>query len=254
MKLQNISSIVTGGGRGIGRAISLKIASEGADVAIVAEKDMRSAEETAEQIRQLGRKAIAIRADVSNPEMVSGMVSKVLESFGRIDLLINNAAISLRAPLEQLSVENWDRVMAVNLKGIFLCGVAVAREMIKQNKGCIINMAAASGHRSYGGGGAVGPSKAGVISLTKQMAVEWAKYNIRVNGVSPGPIMTAETEERIKDENTKRRIGMIPLRRVGRPEEIAAAVLFLASEDSSYMTGQILIVDGGGVETWYLYP
>ena len=153
MKLQNISSIVTGGGRGIGRSISLKIASEGADVAIIAEKDLKSADETAEQVRQLGRKAIVLKADVSNPDIVTEMVSKVLETFGKIDLLINNAAISLRGPLEQLSVENWDRVFAVNLKGIFLCGVAVAREMIKQSKGCIINIAAASGHRSYGGGG-----------------------------------------------------------------------------------------------------
>lgn len=106
-----------------------------------------------------------------------------------------------------------------------------------------------------GGGGAYGPSKSGVLSLTKQMALEWAKYDIRVNGVSPGPIMTPETEARIKEEeDTRRCIERIPLGRAGRPEEIAAAVAFLASEESSYMTGQILIVDGGGVETWYLYP
>ena len=254
MKLKGFASIVTGGGRGIGRAISLGLAREGADVAILALKDLKSAEDTAGEVKRLGCQAIALRTDITDPESVSHMVEEVLEKFGRIDLLVNNAGMNARAPLEQLSVEDWDRVVAVNLKGVFLCSVAVAREMIRKKKGNIINIAGASAHRCYALGGAFGPSKTGVISLTKQMAVEWAKYNIRVNGVSPGPIQTAETEERLKDGEIQCRIERIPLRRIGTPDEVMRAVVFLASEDSSYMTGQMLIVDGGGVETWYLYP
>jgi len=254
MRLENLVCVVTGGGRGIGGAISLALAKEGANVAIIAVKDLRSAEDTVQEVQQLGRQSLAIQADITDQHSVARMVEGVLEKFGRIDLLVNNAGATFRAPLEQIPVEEWDRVVAVNLKGAFLCSVAVAREMMKRGKGNIINIIGASAHRFYGGGGAFGPSKSGVLSLTKQMAMEWAKYTIRVNGVSPGPTMTPETEARIKDESARRRIEKIPLGRVGRPDEIAAAVLFLASEDSSYITGQALIVDGGGVETWYLYP
>ena len=257
MKLKNLTSIVTGGGKDIGRAITLVLAREGADVAIVALNDLESAEATVKDVKEIGSQAIALKADITDKESVSKMVHRVLETFGKVDLLVNNAGASARAPLEQLSVENWDKVIAVNLKGVFLCSVAVAKEMMKQKRdGNIINIGGASGHRCYGGGGAYGPSKAAVISLTKQMAVEWAKYNIRVNGVSPGPILTPRSIKRMRDdEDNKRRIEKIlPLGRAGRPEEVAEAVLFLASESSSYITGQMIIVDGGGVETWYLYP
>lgn len=254
MKLNGVTSIVTGGGRGIGKAISLALAREGADVAVIALKDLASADETAKSVKQLGRRALILQTDITEEGSVTAMVNKVLETFGKIDLFVNNAGMVGRAPLEEIPVETWDRVVAVNLKGVFLCSVAVAKEMIKQKKGNIINIAGASAHRCYAFGGAFGPSKAAVISLTKQMAMEWAKYNIRVNGVSPGPILTLETEERLKDKETESRIAKIPLGRIGKPEEIAQAVLYLASEDSSYMTGQMLIVDGGGVETWYLYP
>lgn len=254
MKLNGVTSIVTGGGRGIGKAISLALAREGADVAVIALKDLASADETAKSVKQLGRRALILQTDITEEGSVTALVNKVLETFGKIDLLVNNAGMVGRAPLEEIPVETWDRVVAVNLKGVFLCSVAVAKEMIKQKKGNIINIAGASAHRCYAFGGAFGPSKAAVISLTKQMAMEWAKYNIRVNGVSPGPILTLETEEKLKDKETESRIAKIPLGRIGKPEEIAQAVLYLASEDSSYMTGQMLIVDGGGVETWYLYP
>lgn len=254
MKLERVTSIVTGGGRGIGRAISLSLAREGADVAIVVLRDLRSAEETASEVRQAGRKALVVQADITEKGSVDLMVNRVLEAFGKIDLLVNNAGMAGRAPLAEISIETWDRVVAVNLKGVFLCSVAVAKEMIKRKEGNIINLAGASAHRCYAFGGAFGPSKAAVINLTKQMAVEWAKYNIRVNGVSPGPIQTVETEERLNDQELRQRIAKIPLGRIGKSEDVARAVVFLASEDSSYMTGQMLIVDGGAVETWYLYP
>jgi len=252
MRLESVSSIVTGGGRGIGRAITLALAKEGADVAIVALKDLESAEATANEVRMLNRQAIAIQADITDKESVEAMVARTLEAFGKIDLLVNNAGMVARGPLESISVEDWDRVVAVNLKGVFLCSVAVAKQMIRHKRGCIVNIAGASAHRCFPGGGGFGPSKAGVISLTKQMAVEWARYDIRVNGVSPGPIMTPGTEETLKDDSIRQCIARIPLGRVGEPEEIARAVVFLASEDSSYMTGQMLVIDGGGVETSYL--
>jgi len=255
MKLEGLNSIVTGGGRGIGRAVSLALAKQGANVAIIARKDLKSAKETASEVRRLGRKAIFLQADVSQKRAVDDMVKAVCKSFGKIDLLVNNAGLNIRSPLEQVSEEDWDKVVAVNLKGVFLCSVAVMKEMLRRSKrGIIINVAGASAHRCYAENGAFGPSKAAVINLTKQMAVEWAKYNIRVNGVSPGPTMTSPTEERIQDEEIRRRIARIPLGRVAQPEEIASVVVFLASDDSKYMTGQCLVVDGGSVHTWYLYP
>jgi len=255
MRLEGIASIVTGGGRGIGRAISLSLAREGADVAVVAKRDFESAEKTADQVRTLGRKAIPLLADVTNKVSVDNMVKEVCNSFGKVDLLINNAGMNIRGPLEGVSEGDWDKVVAVNLKGVFLCSVAAVKDMIERGGGGnIINIAGASAHRCYAENGAFGPSKAAVINLTKQMAVEWAKYNIRVNGVSPGPTMTSPTEERIKDEAIRRRIAKIPMGRVAEPEEVASVVVFLASQESKYMTGQSLVVDGGSVHTWYLYP
>ena len=165
---------------------------------------------------------------------------------------LNNAGRSARAPLLELAEEDWERVVAVNLKGVYLCSVAAAKEMRKQGKGNIINIAGASAHSCLAGGGAFGPSKAGVINLTRQMAVEWARYNIRVNGISPGPVGGRETEKRMKEGNIKDKIAKIPLARIAEPEEIASVALFLAAEESSYITGQTIIVDGGSILTWYL--
>jgi NAD(P)-dependent dehydrogenase (short-subunit alcohol dehydrogenase family) len=254
VRLDGVRSIVTGGGRGIGRAISLALAREGADVAIVAVRDLERAEQTAREVERLGRRSVALQADVTVARSVNRMVATVLRAFDGIDLLVNNAGLVLRAPLERVPEKDWDRVVAVNLKGVFLCGVAVARAMMRQRRGTIINIAGASAHRCYALGGAFGPSKAGVISLTKQMAVEWARHRIRVNGVSPGPIQTVDTDAKLKDATLRRRIRKIPLGRIGKPEEVARAVVYLASSDSSYVTGQVLVVDGGSVETWYLYP
>jgi len=250
-RLKGMVAMVTGGGV-VGRAIALALAREGADIAIVTRRSIQ--EETVSEIKKLGRRAIALHSDITSKESVDSTVARVVETLNKIDLLVNNAGAIIRAPLEQVSVEDWDEVVAVNLKGVFLCSVAAAKQMIKQRKGNIINVAGATAHSCFPEGGAFGPSKAGVVNLTKQMALEWAKYNIRVNGVSPGPIMNPETAELIKDENMKRRIEKIPLGRVAQPEEIANAIIFLAAEDSSYMTGQMLIIDGGGIHTSYLYP
>jgi NAD(P)-dependent dehydrogenase (short-subunit alcohol dehydrogenase family) len=252
LRLEGLTAVVTGGGGTMGNAIVTSLAAEGADVAVVTR--ISPQEEVLQEVNKLGRRAIGLHADVADEASVDEMFSKTIESFGKIDLLVNNAGVGIRMPLEQVSIQDWDKVVAVNLRGVFLCSRAAGRGMIDRRKGNIINIAGASAHLCYAGGGAFGPSKAGVISLTKQMAVEWAKYNIRVNGVSPGPVMNPETEELLRDENIRSRVANIPLGRVGRAEEIASAVLFLASKESSYITGQTLIVDGGSVETWYLYP
>jgi 3-oxoacyl-[acyl-carrier protein] reductase len=254
MKLEGLTSIVTGGGRGIGRAITLALANEGADVTIIALRDLENATITGNMVEQLGHRALVLRADVTDKESVDRMVQSVLDQFGKIDLLVNSAGMFKKGPLEHVSVEDWDKAVAVNLKGVFLTSGAVAGHMIKQKKGNIINIIAASAHRCYPEGGAYGPSKAAVVNLTRQMALEWAKYNIRVNGISPGPILTPENETKMRGEEASRRIAKIPLARVGKPEEIGKCVIFLASEDSSYVTGQTFVVDGGGSETWYLYP
>ena len=252
MRLDGFTAIVTGGGGTLGNTLVRTLAQAGSDVVVVTRSSPQ--DEILEEIRELGRRAIALHADVSNEASVERMVERAIETFGKVDLLVNNAGIGIRMPLEQVSFKDWERVVAVNLTGVFLCSMAVARGMITRRKGNIVNMAGASAHRSFPGGGAFGPSKAGMISLTKQMAVEWAKYNIRVNGVSPGPVMNPETEQLLRDEEMRKRVAKIPLGRVGTAEEIANAVLFLASKESSYMTGQMLVVDGGSVETSYLYP
>ena len=186
--LDGLVAVVTGGGKGVGRTISAELAREGADVAVLAGRDLASAEATAAELRALGRRAIALVADVTSPDSIENAMAKIEAEFGRIDLLVNNAGHSVYAPLESLAVADWDAVFAVNAKGTFLASVAAARRMIPRNRGAIVNIAGASAHRSFVGAGAYGPSKAAVVNLTTQMALEWAKYGIRVNGVSPGPI------------------------------------------------------------------
>lgn len=252
MKLKGIVAVVTGGAGYIGQATSLALAREGANIASIDLEGLEAQKGLLEEIERLGCRAMALQGDVSEKESVDRMIGAVIGEFGRIDLLVNMAGINIGAPLEDLSIEIWDKVMAVNLRSVFLCSVACAKDMIRNREGNIINIAAASAHRVAAKSGAFGPSKAGVVNLTKQMALEWAEYNIKVNAVSPGPVLTPKTEKRVR-ENIER-ISKIPMGRVARAEEIASVVVFLASKDSTYVTGQVVIVDGGGVETWWLYP
>jgi len=251
-RLQGRVGIVTGGGRGIGRAISLALAQEGADVAVVAVHDLASAEATAAAIRGLGRRALAIIADITSGASVDAMIAQVVQAFGRLDLLVNNAGHRSRGPLVTLTEAEWDTVFAVNAKGVFLCSAAAARYMIPQRSGNIINIAGASAHRSYPLAGAYGPSKAAVVNLTQQMALEWSAHDIRVNGVSPGPVRERDSGWEAEEPLLLRQVPKIPLRRVGYPDDVARAVIYLASDDASYVTGQMLIVDGGSVATWYM--
>jgi NAD(P)-dependent dehydrogenase (short-subunit alcohol dehydrogenase family) len=247
MRLEGKVALITGSSRGIGSGIALKFAEEGADVVVNCRENIERAETLADNIRSLGGKALTVKADVSKSIDVNGMVEKALDTFGKIDILVNNAGIFIGGGIADLKEEIWDRVMAVNLKGVFLCCQAVGKYMIANKvKGSIINIASISGKLPELNGNAYSPSKAGVISLSALLAVEWAKHGIRVNALSPGPVMTPlqktiySTPDLLKARNRG-----IPMNRHGEPEEIGKAAVFLASGDSSYVTGENLSVDGG---------
>lgn len=254
MRLKGKKALITGSSQGIGKTIAIAFAREGAEVAVNG-RNKQKVDKVAKEISNLGFKAIGIAADVSKREEVEAMVERVLEAFETIDILVNNVGeASEITPIEKLPEELWNQTVNSCLKSVFLCSTAVGREMIKRRNGVIVNVLAASAHRAMPLRGAYGPSKAAVLNLTQQLALEWAKYNIRVNGVSPGPILTQRTQELLKNEKVREKIKRIPLGRVGLPEEVASAVVFLASDEAKYITGQTIIVDGGSVLTWYLYP
>jgi NAD(P)-dependent dehydrogenase (short-subunit alcohol dehydrogenase family) len=253
MKLEGKVVIVTGSSQGIGSGIALKFAEEGADVLVNYHKNKILAEDVAAKIRRLGCKALTFKADVSYKTDVNRMVQTALDKFGRIDILVNNAGIFIGGGIADLNEDVWDRVMAVNLKGVFLCCQAIGNYMIANKvKGSIINIASISGRLPELNGNAYSPSKAGVISLSALLAVEWAKYGIRVNALSPGPVMTP-LQQKIYSTPAllAARNRGIPMNRHGRPEEIGKAAVFLASDDSSYVTGENLSVDGGSLVSMY---
>jgi NAD(P)-dependent dehydrogenase (short-subunit alcohol dehydrogenase family) len=250
MRLENKKALVTGGGRGIGRAIALTFAKEGADVAI-AEIDLTSAEKVVTEVRSTGCRSMATRTDVSNRNEIEEMVHAVEREFGRIDILVNNAGINMVSRSEDLSEQNWDKALNINLKAIFLCSQAVCKQMVKQNGGKIINIASIYGLSGYPERAAYCTSKAGVISLTQTLACEWARYGINVNAIAPGLIKTEMVRDLIRrgifDEKTV--AARSPMGRLGEPEEIANAALFLASDESNFVNGHTLVVDGG----WSVY-
>jgi len=237
-------AIVTGGARGIGKSIAEGFAKAGADVAIV-DIDIDEAKKTAEKIKQAGVKVIAIKTDVTKPDQVSAMVREVVEEFGRIDICFNNAGICINEKAEEMSYESWCRVIDVNLTAVFLVAQAVGRVMIKQGGGSIINTASMSAHivNIPQPQCAYNASKAGVIQLTKSLAVEWMPYNVRVNCISPGYIFTAMTLS-APDEWKKTWLDLSVARRMGKPEELLGAVIYLASDASSFTTGADIIIDG----------
>jgi len=237
-------AVVTGGGQGIGREIALGLARRGATV-IVADWNLAAAEAVSNEIRASGGSAMVVEVDISDAAQVEAMVQRVLDAYGRIDILINNAAIGHAKPFLEISLEEWNRVLAINLTGQFLCAQAVARAMVQRGGGRIVNVASISGQRGGTGRAAYGAAKAGVILLTRVMAVELAARGIAVNAISPGPTETDQVRQCHDDATRAAYYERLPIRRYADPAEIAKAALFLASDEASFVSGHILNVDGG---------
>ena len=245
MRLEGQVAIVTGAGQGIGRAVALTLAREGATV-VVNDIDLEKAEKVAEEIKSQGGQALPVQADVSVGDEVNNLVEKTLDSYKRVDILVNNAGVAKMTRFLELTEAEWDRTMNINIKGQFLCSKAVIAHMIKQKRGKIVNIASLAAHIGAPGLAAYGASKGGVVQLTKALAVELGKYNIMVNAVSPGLTLTDLIKSTVKDRpDFLEGMDRIPLRRAAEPEDIANVVLFLASSESDYITGQVIIVDGG---------
>jgi 3-oxoacyl-[acyl-carrier protein] reductase len=245
MRLKDKVALVTGGARGIGQAIAMTFAKEGADI-VVADVNLEVAQKTASEIESLGRKALALEMDVTDYQKVEEGVNKILDKFGKVDILVNNAGITKDNLLLRMSQAEWDAVISVNLKGTFNCIKAVSRPMVKQRSGRIISIASIIGLMGNWGQANYAASKAGIIALTKTVAKELASRNINANSVAPGFIQTEMTAKLSEDVKAKM-MEAIPMAKLGTPEDVANVCLFLASEESRYITGQTITVDGGMV-------
>ena len=245
MHLKGQVALVTGSGRGIGRAIALTLAEHGANV-VVNDVVEESAEQVATEIEAIGVAAMPVIADITSEDEVKAMVAAIMDRFGQIDILVNNAGITQDNLLLRMSEEQWDAVLAVNLKGAFLCTKAVARPMVKARRGRIINIASVVGLTGNVGQANYSSSKAGLIALTKSAAQELGSRGITCNAVAPGFIET-EMTTRLSEEAREQMLGRVPLGRAGQPEDVADAMVFLAGAEASYITGQVITVDGGMV-------
>ena len=244
MLLTGKVALITGASRGIGREVAIEMAKAGADIVINYIGDVTLAEEVQGQIQALGRKAVIIEADVSNTKAVEGLFEKAVAEFSRIDILVNNAGITRDNLLARMKEEDWDAVMSVNLKSMFNCSKSALKYMMKQRYGRIINISSVVGVMGNAGQATYAAAKAGALGLTKSIAKEVASRNITVNAVAPGFIdteMTANLPEKVKEEM----LAGVPIKRLGLPLDIANAIIFLASDNASYITGQTLHIDGG---------
>jgi NAD(P)-dependent dehydrogenase (short-subunit alcohol dehydrogenase family) len=249
-RLTDRVSIITGAASGIGKSLAKGLAEAGSHI-VVADINESGAQRTCEEIRKIGVHAMPVKVDITDEEQTEEMVRRVEERFGRIDVLINNAGIGARQEIEKMTYADWKRMMDVNLNGVFLVSKAVGRVMIRQRKGSIINISSMSGlvvnvpqcQTAYN------VSKAGVIMLTRSMALEWAKYNIRINTIAPGYMKTEMTakdfEENLQTPMVQKWLEMTPMGRPGTPDELQGIALYLASDASSFATGGVFVVDGG---------
>ena len=244
MKLAGKVALVTGASRGIGRAVALKLAAEGAKIAINFAGNLAKAEEVKTAIENIGGEALLVQGDVSDFEKVNEIVKKIVDTWGKLDILVNNAGITRDNLLLKMSESDFDSVIATNLKGVFNCTKAVTRLMMKQHSGRIVNMSSVVGIMGNAGQANYSAAKAGVIGFTKSAAREFAPRGITVNAVAPGFIDTDMTDA-IPDKIKADLVTKIPIGRIGNPDDIANAVLFFVSEESAYITGQVICVDGG---------
>lgn len=246
MRLEGKSAVVTGGGRGVGRAVSLAFAREGADVVVNYAARVESAEEVVEEIQRVGRRAVAVKGNVADKGDCEAVMRTAIERFGRIDILVNNAGISKPAMLFKMTEEQWDEVVDVHLKGAFLCTQAASPYFMEQKGGRIINVTSVAGIVGTTGQVNYSAAKGGLIALTKSCARELAKFGVTANVISLG-IVSTEMTQKLRDDPKLREIYLrrILLNRYAEPEDVAPAFVFLASDEARYITGQLLCVDGG---------
>ena len=244
-KLNGKVALVTGAARGLGRACALALAHEGADIALGL-RDIATAADLEQEIKTMGRKVIRLQMDVSSLQQINDAVARVVEIFGKIDILVNNVGVAPGNPAEKVTEADFDHTVNLNLKGTFFTAQAVGKQMIKQRSGHIINMSSQAGFIALDSESVYCMTKAGVNHLTKNLASEWAKYNINVNAVAPTFIETPGTEPWLNDKDFRQSVvARIPLGRIGKPMEVAGAVVFLASDAASLITGEIMLIDGG---------
>lgn len=244
MKLDGKVALVTGASRGIGKATALALAEEGCTVIVNYMKESERAKKVVEAIQKIGQKAVAIKCDVSNEKQVEKMIEQIIKEFGKIDILVNNAGIVFDVPFFERTVEQWKRTLDVNLVGIFLTSKYVSKHMLKQKSGTIINVSSTNGIHTYHPDSIdYSASKAGVINATKSMAIQFSPY-IRVNAIAPGWVET-EMNGKLPAGYVKSEKAKVLLNRFADPKEMASVIVFLASNDASYMTGSVIVVDGG---------
>ena len=242
-EISNKIAIVTGASRGLGKAIAIGLAKAGANVVVT---DVLDVSGTVNEIKKLGQDVIGIKVDVSKKQDIEKVVQQAITKFGKIDILVNNAGILRMGNAESMKQEDWEKVIQVNLTGQFLCAQAVGKQMIKQKSGKIINIASIAGLGGYAQSAPYSASKAGIILMTKTLAVEWGQHNIQVNAICPGVFATDMTDNFLKDKQFMEMIkARVPLRRYANPDELVGTVIYLASKSSDYMTGHALVIDGG---------
>ncbi|MHB1414648.1 MAG: SDR family NAD(P)-dependent oxidoreductase [Chloroflexota bacterium] len=254
-RLKGKAALVTGSSRGIGLALARGFAREGADVAIVS-RHADALTQPADEIGRLGVRALPLAADVSDPRSVAEMVARVVDAFGRIDVLVNNAGIQIMGPSAEMSLASWKAVLDTNLTGVFLCSQAVGRVMLGQRSGSIVNIASLAAHLGTPHRAPYCSAKSGVVGLTRVLAAEWARRGVRVNAISPGYIRTAMVQKAFDEgyADEQQIIARTPVGRVGEPEDLVGPAIFLASDEAAFVTGQVLPVDGGFLAFGYIKP
>lgn len=243
--LENKVAMVTGASRGIGRSIAIGLAEAGADVIIFA-RTKKDLDEVAHEIKKMGKKAFPVVLDVTERKEVEKAIRKIIDTFGKIDILVNNAGINIRKPAFEVTEEDWDKIVDINMKSVFMISQIVGEYMKENENSKIVNIASVDGHVGATTGVVYGMSKAAIIHMTKILAIEWAKHNINVNAIGPGYVKTQITAEKLKNKEYMEYVmDRTPLKRIGSFKDMVGATVFLSSEASNYMTGQTLLVDGG---------